>query len=96
MCVRRTLVLAGRTDLRMTTRKLGCPTEYPRVPPDARGGPAAAAARSLRSPATLASRDRIGDISIAPIAGAGRARRGGCDRRLVVRPAAALVTARAC
>ena len=61
MCVRRTLVLAGRTDLRMTTRKLGCPTEYPRVPPDARGGPAAAAARSLRSPATLASRDRIGD-----------------------------------
>ena len=36
MCVRRTLVLAGRTDLRMTTRKLGCPTEYPRVPPGAR------------------------------------------------------------
>ena len=33
MCVRHTLVLAGRTDLRMTTRKLGCPTEYPRVPP---------------------------------------------------------------
>jgi hypothetical protein len=61
MCVRRTWVLAGRTDLRMTTRKLGCPTEYPRVPPGARGGPAAAAARSLRSPATLASRDRIGD-----------------------------------
>jgi hypothetical protein len=33
MCVRRTLVLAGRTDLRITTRKLECPTEYPRVPP---------------------------------------------------------------
>ena len=33
MCVRRTLVLAGRTDLRETTRKLGCPTEYPRMPP---------------------------------------------------------------
>ena len=29
-------MLAGRTDLRMTTRKLGCLTEYPRVPPGAR------------------------------------------------------------
>jgi hypothetical protein len=36
MCVRRTLVLAGRTDLRITTRKLECPTEYSRVPPGAR------------------------------------------------------------
>jgi hypothetical protein len=33
-------------------------------------GPAAAAARSLRSPATLTSRDRVGDISIVRAVGA--------------------------
>jgi hypothetical protein len=33
LCVCRTLVRAGRTDLRMTTRKLGYPTKYLRVPP---------------------------------------------------------------
>jgi hypothetical protein len=81
MCVRRTLVLAGRTDLRMTTRKLGCPTEYPRVPPDARGGPAAAAARSLRSPATLASRDRIGDRVIVRIVDVRRLLSGESNRQ---------------
>jgi hypothetical protein len=36
LCVCRTLVRAGRTDLRMTTRKLGYPTKYLRVPPGTR------------------------------------------------------------